>query len=95
MNGFQLEDFATSFALSLLASFLWILVCKSIPRLRHNLGACYGTAIALSWAPTLLPAGGPTIFSVSATLFCNAVICFAVLYLENAAEPAATAHDHI
>jgi hypothetical protein len=78
----QLEhgDFVEILALALVLGFGWLLVCAAIPRLRDSVGASYGIAIGLSWIPSLSAAGGPTIFNVTATLFCDAVLCFTMFY---------------
>jgi hypothetical protein len=88
MNGFQMDGFIEAFGVALVISMAWLAACRLVVRLRDWPCATYGVAIALTWVPTLLQFDRGTIFSVSATLFCDALICLGMIHLLGNAPPA-------
>jgi hypothetical protein len=74
MSAGQFGYLIGAFAMSLLFAVVWLIICKTIPPLRRKLGVSYGVAIALSFVPSLVTVGGPSILNIIGTLLCAGLL---------------------
>jgi len=83
MLEFEMQYFLGSLLMALAVAGAWLALSLAIAHCRGRPGLRYGPALLLSWLPALVAPGGLTIFSVMATLLCDAGVCFAVVYFSS------------
>lgn len=74
MSAGQIGYIIGAFAMSLLFSVVWLIICKVIPPLRKKLNISYAVAIGLAFVPSLVTIGGPNILNIIGTLLCAGLL---------------------